>query len=68
MVRNANFITVLEANAPFEVSFDNGPRSDLETGLTLRTVSEFHRFDPHFPSNLTFSRLQRPLMCYISVC
>jgi hypothetical protein len=23
---------------------------------------------PHFPSNLTFSRLQRPLMCYISVC
>lgn len=45
MVRNANFITVLEANAPFEVSFDNGPRSDLETGLTLRTVSEFHRFE-----------------------
>ena len=24
--------------------------------------------NPHFPSNLTFSRLQRPLMCYISVC
>ena len=27
-----------------------------------------HSLSPHFPSNLTFSRLQRPLMCYISVC
>jgi len=50
MVRNANFITVLEANAPFKVSFDNGPSSDLETGLTLRTVSEFHRVELINPS------------------
>lgn len=43
MVRTASFLTVLEASAPFEVSFDNGPRSDIEQGITLRTYADFNR-------------------------
>lgn len=44
-VRNAQFITVLEASAPFRITFDNGPASDIEQGITLRTVAEFSRIE-----------------------
>ena len=37
-----------------------------DTGMRLAEGAGL--LNPHFPSNLTFSRLQRPLMCYISVC
>jgi hypothetical protein len=45
MVRTASFLTVLEASAPFQVSFDNGPRSDIEQGITLRTYADFNRLE-----------------------
>lgn len=37
-------------------------------GVAGATALKIKMLIPHFPSNLTFSRLQRPLMCYISVC
>lgn len=44
-VRTASFLTVLDASAAFEISFDNGPRSAMEAGLTLRTQDDFQRVE-----------------------
>ena len=34
--RVSSVLTILQADAPFRVSFDNGPLSDMEQGLTMR--------------------------------
>lgn len=41
--RQASFLTCLEANGEFEVSFDNAPRVEFEQGLTFRTPGGFDR-------------------------
>lgn len=44
-IRDADFITCLEASAAFKMSLDNAPRVDFEAGLTLTTVSGFKRIE-----------------------
>lgn len=40
VVRVSNFLTILQADVAFKVSFDNGPRSDMEQDLTMRDPFE----------------------------
>lgn len=41
IARMSDFLTALEASAPFKVSFDNQPRTDFEAGLTYNTENGF---------------------------
>lgn len=43
--RQADFLTCLEATAPFRLSFDNAPRTDFQAGLTYRTAEGFQRVE-----------------------
>lgn len=43
IVRDAGFITCLDATAAFKIRFDDGSASDFEAGLTYRPTTGFER-------------------------
>lgn len=43
VVRDAGFLTCLDATAPFKVAFDEGSENDFEAGLTYTPVEGFDR-------------------------
>lgn len=45
IVREAEFLTCLEASAPFRLRLDQGPQMDFEAGLGLTVAEKFQRID-----------------------
>jgi len=45
LFREAEFLTCLEATAPFRVKIDNGPEFDMESGLSMTFPAAFTRVE-----------------------
>ncbi|WP_417267552.1 hypothetical protein [Celeribacter baekdonensis] len=43
LTRAAEFVVCLASDAPFKISFDDGPFTDFEQGLKFRTLAEFKK-------------------------
>ncbi|KEP71765.1 hypothetical protein DL1_00405 [Thioclava dalianensis] len=54
-VRDAGFVSCLDASDKFKISFDDGTQNDFEAGLTYRPAAGFTRLAIHNPNENTLT-------------